>query len=411
MQAPRINLIYNGIRVDHKNLYKNDFVIESIDYTDRRTGEADDIDMQLSSLNGKWKADLLPQEGDTIKVEFISGTNKLVTPECYVDAVIWSDPDYSCNLQGLSHLYKKKSELYKKKDLYYNDTTLRTLISSIAQRNKLGLIWIGTDQTIEETYQRKQSDYSFVKSLSKEFGAFFKIYNKKLIWASSTDNYVFDQTGETVTAQTGSGQRYLEIHPRHLKTLEVSLKANKKTKVTWESIDTFNKKINKVAGKKSNDLDLGPVLADKLAIKTKVNNKAVGSTANDYLNGNLEIKANLGISDIPEIKANELLSGSIIYLVDQGSLTGTYVITSITHTIAATQGWSASFEASRLTSKELPKDKPVAKYNRTLLEKEIRKSLEGSSKSALSQLQATIKDYETKPTSNPKKVSLADALK
>jgi hypothetical protein len=359
-----------------EDLYDSDFIIESIDYTDRRNGDADDLEIVLSTKQGKWYNSLLPMEGDNVKVEFIQGDNKLLTPEFFVDGIEWDKTNNSCKLSSLSYLYKKHSTIRKRQNNYYENTTIRNIIQSIAQRNNYKLLWFGSDVNVTEVYQKKQSDYNFLKQLAKENGAFFKFINKNLIWGIATDNYTFEQKGDEIIAQKSSGEKYIELNSSLFSSLNFSLQANKKTSTTWETIDIFDKKVNKIMGKKSSDFELGEVSADQINVKTSIQNKGKGSVVEDFLKGNLKFSGTIPVSNLKEINAVEIQSGSIVFLTDMYKLNGTYVIEVATHTMTASQGWTINIDAVRLTSKDLVKPSATKKYNRIIEKKNKLKELQ-----------------------------------
>jgi phage protein D len=360
---PKFTLWYNRTRIPFEKLGENSFYIESIDYTDRRNGEADELDIELYDRNDVFKNQLFPVAGDIIKIVFEFGKNRIKTPEFFLDSYEFDIEKKTVRLRGLSYLYEKDSNIRKKRNVKYASTGLRTIVSSIAQRNNYKLIWFGSDFNIDFLWQKRKSDYKLLKELSKEYGAFFKIHNKNLVWSLATDNYTFEVVNGEVLATTGSATRYLDMPKDMFSTLNIVLEANKKSKAQFETLDVFNNKLNKTIGKKSDKLDLGPLSTEELNIRTNKDNVAKGSVVSDNIKGNLKVRGVVPIWEKMPVLAQNLQSGAIIFIPDQGKLKGTYVIDSNTESFSASSGWVKSIDCIRLTSEDIPKPTNITKYN------------------------------------------------
>lgn len=372
----QLEFFINGLHIKQEDLFRNELYVKGITFQDRVTGEADQLDIEIIDPNGRWKAGLLPEKNDEFQVVIKGdGGQKFTSPSVWIDQVQWPDSATGisiCRLSGLSLLYEKDSNIRKKRSEYYENTTLRTVVSGIAQRNGYTLTWLGTDIQLNPMDQTRESDYAFLQRLAKEQGAFIKFLKKGLIFATATDDLTFETNGNEVTATTGSGSRFVEIPLDQILDREFFLKANTKTKETYETLDVFNKKLNRTLGDFSNNLDLGS--ASGAALKTGREKGAQGVVTNAIL-GDTTCRFTYFVTpDGP--RAGELLAGTVVYFTDAGKLVGTYRIKDAAQNLDPSNGWTVQGDLERITSKEISPPTSRQKYNKRKRQRQD-KSLQG----------------------------------
>lgn len=190
MQARQsyVTVKYNG-----KDITKTitDYV-EGFEYVDNASGTADTVTLKLNNKSGKWWGSWIPVQGDyvepTIKVTNWNkeGDNRSLNCGYFlIDDLKYSGPPDIAEIGGIATPINvdfnvtQKSHTWKK-------TSVKGILSAIANTAGIGLYFSGQDYPIDEIEQSSQEDVTFAFNLCASYNLAMKLYNRKMV--------VFDQT-------------------------------------------------------------------------------------------------------------------------------------------------------------------------------------------------------------------------
>lgn len=334
----------------------------SISYTDYLQGSLDELEIQVSDPTQKWIRNWKPEQEDTISGEIYLGDKVLTLQEFYIDEISYAVYPNIITIRGLSGSIPKSGQLRKRRYQKYKETTLRSIISGIAQRNGLVMQWNGNDIPIQSMNQRGRSDLRFISDLAKQYGFYTKIFTKVKKKKGDREktkylifqDLVFGQMdvlfeGEQVTASSGPGQRFITITDGdivssanfHLESIHEDRKELRKYKPYESKLDKFSAYSAQKQG-----IDAG-------TSRDRWSDGPIKNNARDVaLNAILEeAKGDLMLAARPDIVA-----GTVVYFDSQTSFRGTYLVWEVTHTIQVNSGWTTKIGSmKRLSSADLPK--------------------------------------------------------
>lgn len=365
---------YNDVEIKElsKASEKTRIELTSISYNDYLTDQIDEMNITISDPTGKWLKNWKPKQKDTISGTVWLDDLKMDMGEFNVADCSYSYYPNSITLQCLSGAVPKNGQLRKKRNIKYQKTTLRTLVSSIAQKNNLILQWVGDDVDLDTAYQRWQSDIQFLSSLAREHNFFSKLHTrvKKTKGQRSKLKYLVFTTkaiagtelvrnGETVSLTEGEGERYIEIRPEDLiGNCQMTLQSIAADRANFKKYRPYEKRLEKInlANNRKQGYDSGPSLP-----KFTPTGKLEGQALNDAMEALLEqTEGTLSVSGNPEFVA-----GSVVYFTQEGMHRGSYLIYEANHVMNTSQGWVANITLKKLSAADLPKPAQKTKKRST----------------------------------------------
>lgn len=167
--------------------------LESFNWTDCASGEADTISITLNNRTLKWlKGSWFPQSTDYIKMSikvvhwrFQSDNRTVFCGKFAVDKFDASGFPSTVDLEGISipiHTsfnVTPRSKTYKK-------TTIREILQEIAKRADVKLVFSASNHKISEISQEGKTDMEFAFSLCSDYDLSMKVYNGKLVIYNQT---------------------------------------------------------------------------------------------------------------------------------------------------------------------------------------------------------------------------------
>ena len=168
--------------------------MESFLWTDSASGEADSISLSMNDRTLKWlRGGWFPQEKDyvktSIKVEHwrTKGDNRTVyCGKFAVDSMSAEGFPNTINLQAISIPIHSGFNVTQR-DHTYKKTSLKTVLSEIAKRAGVKLVYSAKNHNIDEVSQSGKTDMEFAFSLCSEYDNCMKLYNGKIVVYSQTD--------------------------------------------------------------------------------------------------------------------------------------------------------------------------------------------------------------------------------
>lgn len=166
--------------------------IEGFEYKDNASGTADTVTLKLNNKSGKWSGSWVPLQGDyvepTIKLTNWSkeGDNRKFNCGYFlIDDLSFSGPPSVASIGGIATPINTDFNVTKKSRTW-KSTTIKGILSAIAENAGIGLYFSGQDYPIKEMEQSDQEDVNFAFNLCSSYNLAMKLYNRKIV--------VFDQT-------------------------------------------------------------------------------------------------------------------------------------------------------------------------------------------------------------------------
>lgn len=156
--------------------------VTSITFTDKLSGESDEIEIELEDSAQRWRDAWYPGMGDTLTLQL--GYKGQTLAECgrfSIDEIELSGPPDSVSLRGRSasvtHAMRTKS------NRGFENTTLAAIAGRIAHKHKLKLEGQIAPLKLERITQYGESDLAFLTRLAKDYGYMVKVTSEKLIFS------------------------------------------------------------------------------------------------------------------------------------------------------------------------------------------------------------------------------------
>lgn len=159
-------------------------------FTDNLSGAIDDLSLTLEDRNALWLTSWFPSKGSTL-VPTLKRFHWNQYPEVTklgifeIDDIAGKDSVITINALATS----EKSSLRKEeKCKAWEKTYLKTVISEIAKKNGMKLIWEASDNPKKDRFEQdNQTDLAFIHSLCNEEGLCLKINSNSIVVLDEKD--------------------------------------------------------------------------------------------------------------------------------------------------------------------------------------------------------------------------------
>jgi len=305
--------------------------ITKIDYTDKLDSQ-DSITLHLDDSKSKWRGDWYPIKTDELSLEFGYAGEKSIKAKCFIDKITISGKPDIIDISAISGVVSQ--DLNTKKNAAFEKKTLKQIVQQIAESHGLKVQGEIESITVKRRTQKDVSDYAFLEKLAKDFGYYFAVKNKQLIFCKK----------DKVKKDSSS----LEITPQHCSKYTFTDQTSKIYKAcTVRSWDPASKKFI-CHTEQAKGLKTG----DELIITRRVENaeqaKALAKAALTARNER-QVTGSLTL-----IGQHYYVAGVQLNLSGFGLLSGVYTVSEAAHTIDPS-GWIVVLKVAR---NELKADDP-----------------------------------------------------
>ena len=150
----------------------------SLTYTDKASGESDEIDIELEDVDLFWQNGWYPEKGAKLTVTI----GNLRCGVFEIDEIEIKGPPTTVNIRGLAtgisgSLRTKKSDAHENK-------TLKQIAEKVAQKNSLTVSGEIPDITIGRVTQNKETDLGFLKRVAGDYGIVFAVRDNTITFTS-----------------------------------------------------------------------------------------------------------------------------------------------------------------------------------------------------------------------------------
>ncbi|ECE2969948.1 phage protein D [Salmonella enterica] len=154
----------------------------SITFTDKLSGESDELEVELEDSEQRWRDAWYPGMGDTLALQL--GFQGRPLTDCggfSIDEIELSGPPDSVSIRGRSAPVTRA--MRTKSNRGFENTTLAAIAGRIARKHKLKLEGQIEPLTLERITQYGESDLAFLKRLANDYGYMVKVTPEKLIFS------------------------------------------------------------------------------------------------------------------------------------------------------------------------------------------------------------------------------------
>lgn len=299
----------------------------SVTYTDKLTGESDELEVSVEDTDGKWRGDWYPEKGDELSLKLgYKGEPLLPCGEFQLDEVEYSAPPDVVTLRGLASGIT--GELRTKATRAYETQTLRQVAQQVAARH--GLVVTGKlgELKLDRITQNAESDLAFLKRLAESYGYAFSVRGKQLVFHELAD---LDARGAVL------------VIPRSV-LKQVSLRDKTDAVYRACTVQYHDPQTGKLIKhtEKASGVTEGDVLNLTERCESRADAEAKAKAALRRSHGR-RTEGTLTLEGNPR-----LVSGNNVELTDMGRLNGLYQIRQARHVIDRGAGYSTEIEVSRV---------------------------------------------------------------
>lgn len=317
--SPYFKVLYNGKNIT-TDISKS---LLSINYTDKSGGDADEIEITVEDVEGKWQDEWYPSKGATLSVEMgMEGGNILNCGVFTIDEISVSGSPDVVSMRGIAATISKS--VRTKKSYPHENKTLKQIVQTVAQNH--GFIVIGDIPDIKTEYvlQKNETDLAFLSRLAQTYGCTFNLRDNQVVF--------------TDAGKLESGKSVITLTKSDISTYSFTNKTSGTYKAA--NLKHHNQKTNKVVKGGAGDDNIISDDESTLRVRAENKNQAEAKARAVLINANANERT--GTFTMP---GNTLiLAGNNISMEGFGNNSGSYYLVSTTHSIDKSSGYSTSGE-------------------------------------------------------------------
>lgn len=336
VRRPYIKILYNG-----KNITEDvsKFLL-SLTYTDKEHGESDDIELEFEDVDGLWRGPWYPEKGGQLDVTIGYVDQTLHCGIFDIDEIELSGPPDVVKVKGIAAgiaqaLRTKRSKAHEKK-------TLREIANTIASDHGFSVTGTIPDVRFDRITHHKETDLSFLRRISMDYGCVFSIRNKQMIF--STFDSLEDRSASAEIDRLDLAQySFKDKTTGTFKDAKVSYHNPKEKKVVTTLYAT--KQEQNADGYAYSQIGS----PDTKTVYTKAENKQqaeLKAKAHLHKQNSNQQEGSISIEGNPVIVA-----GNNFTITGMGKLSGIWHIKSSKHAISRSEGYTTEAEIKRVKTK------------------------------------------------------------
>jgi phage protein D len=328
---PSFRIVYSGRDVTAD---LSAYVTE-VRYTDRLTGQSDELDVTLGDDGGRWLGAWYPDKGAEMSLEYGYAHQRLVSAGGFdVDEVEISGPPSVVRIRALSTGITRQVRTRRGKA--YENTTLKAIVAQAAKRIGAKVSGEIGEIAIDRVTQYQETDWAFVVRLCREYG-----YTAKLC----------DNNRTLVVARAGSLAEQSPVRTLYPSDLTSWRYADKVTDVPSKtSVRYHNPDTKEVVEQQA---QAGDVASQDTVTAQDENKQHVRARSAAQAKAIAEAEQQRREQDKVALNGTlpgdpKIVAGAIIDIHGLRRLNGLYLVTQATHSMGRSGGYVTEFEAKRV---------------------------------------------------------------
>lgn len=187
-KVTKLRLLFSKNKTDITEDLSKDLL--SWSYSDKETGQADEISLMIADASGKWASNWKPDGGEVIRAYLSSGTKsslgfELYCGSFYVDTVRFSGAPKVVEIRAVSIPLSKPIRRLKRTRAWENKD-LKSIAFGICQEAGMSFVFDSSlNPTFDRVDQNKEADLSFINRLCEDSGLALKVTDNQMV--------IFDQ--------------------------------------------------------------------------------------------------------------------------------------------------------------------------------------------------------------------------
>lgn len=145
----------------------------ALTYTDRVSGQSDELQLELDDTDGRWRAGWMPAKGDKLVVGIGDGTAFVNAGTFEVDEIEYETPPDKLILRAVAAGMKKA--VRTRNSTAHEAKTLGQIAQAIADKNGFTLEGEIEDIQIARATQHRETDLAFLRRLADTYGYVFSV--------------------------------------------------------------------------------------------------------------------------------------------------------------------------------------------------------------------------------------------
>ncbi|EKZ9425987.1 phage protein D [Salmonella enterica] len=338
---PAWSLVYNQKDITHD---VSPYVL-SVSYTDKLSGESDEIQVELEDSAGRWRDEWYPGKGDTLALKIgYAGEPLRDCGHFSIDEIELSGPPGQVSLRGLATSVTRA--MRTKTSRGFENTTLAAIAERIARKHHLQLQGQIEPLTLDRVTQYDETDLGFLKRIAGEYGYMIKVTHTHVIFSSLdklreakpvltfTPSDIGHYSIRDTINRIYKGARYRHHNSRTKQVVTVGVQADGQTGVVGEKTVTM---LHALRGHSTS--------ADMLTLSGRAGNQG---TAEHKTRAALNLKNQYQKVATLSMAGNlRLRAGHNVTLAEFGALNGIWLTGSVRHNINRSGGYSVEAEVVR----------------------------------------------------------------
>lgn len=307
-------------------------------YTDKRSGEADELEIVLENSHGRWSGSWYPEKGDRIRASFgYAGEALLPCGEFEVDECELTGQPDEVTIKALAAGITRA--VRTRQTRAYDVQTLASIAKQVAQRNGLQLAGEPEPIPLGRITQNQETDLRFLKRLSEQYGHMVSVRGEQLFVAPLS---AVDDRDAVLTVAARSQLKSYRVRDKTDATYKSATVAylDPKTRKLVEHTESAPTAKRKRGDKVIEDK------ADSLKLNTRAENKQQAVAMAKAALRDKNLKAVEG--EFSLIGDPRLLAGNTLNIACLGKLDGDYLLSESRHTVTRSGGWDVSVTGQRL---------------------------------------------------------------
>lgn len=307
-------------------------------YVDKRSGEADELELTLENSHGRWSGAWYPEKGDRIRASLgYAGEALLPCGEFEVDECELTGSPDEVTIKALAAGITRA--VRTRQTRAYNGQTLASIARQVAQSQGLTLVGEPEPLPIGRVTQNQETDLGFLRRLGEQYDHMVAVRGDQLYVAPLAAAEAREAVLTVSRRDQLKSYRVRDKTDATYKSVTVAYldpKTHKLVEHTEQAPTAKRKRGDKVVEDK----------ADTLKLNARADSKQQAAALARAALRNKNLRAMEG--EFTLIGDPRILAGNTVRIACLGKLDGDYLLSETRHTVTRSAGWEVTATGQRL---------------------------------------------------------------